>query len=271
MSKVQYEEFNIMLNDIELLYFIDGGFYQSEGYYSQPHSHSFSELICVVEGGVRVNTEDREILLTQGSLLAMPQEVEHTVTAMEGASFTFLSFWDKSFVLSKLCQVENFGSGDIFLRLLDYYYGNRPYRAALIRAALVEISAHLFEALACENPEPRRSVEQRNTRLYALEYYMRSFYNNHPSLEALARSLHLSLSQTDRTVRQLYGMTFSEKIREIRVEEAKTLLLTTNVPIYQISSSLGYSTVHNFHLAFKQLTGQTPGSFRRQFKNKYEK
>ena len=263
MSKAQYEEFTVMLGDSELLYFIDGGFYQSEGYYSRPHSHNFSELLCVVEGSVCVTIEDQEFCLGQGSFLAVPQKVEHAVVALQGASFAFLSFWDKSSELDQLCYIENFSSGEIFLRLLDYYYGDSPYRSELVRACLVEISARLFEAMESKNPVRKHFTELRNTRFYTLEYYMHSFYNKHPSLEALSRSLNLSLSQTDRTVRQLYGMTFREKIRELRIEEAKMFLLTTSLPISKISESLGYATVHNFYVAFKRATGQTPGKFRR--------
>lgn len=268
MAKKQYDEFPLKVGEIQFLFFIDGGFYQSEGYFSTPHLHSFSELIYVAKGQVCVRTTDREIFLAKGSLLALPRETEHEVLALSGASFTFLAFWDETHLLKELCHISPFPVGDVFLRLLDYYYGNSAYKYELICACLTEICVHLIEAVSTPEIAPKSLIEGRKTRHYTIEYYIRSSYKNNPSLAELAKTLHLSLSQTDRTVRQIYGMSFSEKVRALRIEDAKILLSTTSHAITKIASDLGYTTAHNFHSAFKKVTGITPGEYRQQARAK---
>ena len=263
MQKNEYEEFSLNLGGAEFLYFIDGGFYRGEGYYSEPHRHSFCELIYVAEGSITLSVGDKKYCLHEGELFALPQETEHTVSAPVGASFTFLAFWDKASVLNQVYLISKFRAGNTFLRLLDYYYSQSTYRYELIHSCLVEISVHLLEALKKGDSGKAHHETGRNTRLYAIEYYMHARYRDNPSLEELAKTLHLSISQTDRTVRKLYGVSFTERIRMLRIEEAKSLLLTTDEPIYQIATSLGYATPSNFHLAFKQVTGKAPGEFRK--------
>ncbi|MBR2611549.1 MAG: helix-turn-helix transcriptional regulator [Clostridia bacterium] len=267
MAREQYDEFPLKVGEIQFLFFIDGGFYQSEGYFSTPHLHSFTELIYVARGKVCVKVSNKEILLEEGSLLALPRETEHEVRALSGASFTFLAFWDEANFIEELCHISPFPVGDVFLRLLDYYYGNSVYKYELICACLTEICVHLIQAVHAPEIASRPLMEGQKTRHYTIEYYIRSNYKNAPSLSALAKSLHLSLSQTDRTVRQIYGMSFSEKVRALRMEEAKSLLTTTTLPVAKIALNLGYANAHNFHTAFKKETGITPGEYRRQAKN----
>ena len=266
MAKEQYDEFPFKVGEIQFLFFIDGGFYQSEGYFSTPHLHSFTELIYVAQGKVRVKILNDDILLEEGSLLALPRETEHEVRALSGASFTFLAFWDEANLITKPCHISPFPVGDVFLRLLDYYYGNSIYKYELICACLTEICVHLIQAVRTPESKPKSFIEGQKTRLYTIEYYIRSNYKNAPSLSALAKSLHLSLSQTDRAIRKLYGKSFSEKVRALRIEEAKSLLTTTTLPVAKIALNLGYANAHNFHTAFKKETGVTPGEYRRQAK-----
>ena len=262
MTTVQYEEFPTHLGKIEILAFLDGGFFQNAGYFSDPHEHSFSEMVYVAEGNVVIKTAERENLLSKGDILILPQGTEHAVRSTENASFTFLAFWDKSHFFGETALISGAEFGEAFMRLLGYYYGASRYRYELIQSCLIEIFAHLIDAL--HKTETKSIVHESgsNTRFYTVEYYMRTAFKESPTLGDLAELLHLSIAQTDRTVRKLYGMSFGEKILAMRIEEAKKLLLETDLPITKIATSLGYSATHNFYSTFKKATGKTPKEFR---------
>lgn len=269
MTIQQYEEFPLTLGKIELRAFLDGGFYQREGYFSEAHSHSFSELLYVAEGTVLVSVNTEQYTLRQGDILVLPKEIEHSVQTCERSSFTFLAFWDKSNFLCEIARVPSFRYGDAFLRLLDYYYRSSSFRYELISACLVEIFAHLIDALhKADSVNPVRE-KGRNTRLYTIEYYMWSHFKENPSLGELSHLVHLSVAQTDRTVRKLYGMSFGEKILQLRIEEAQKLLVGSELPIFRIASTLGYSATHNFYSAFKKAAGITPGEYRLKARNSH--
>ena len=49
----------------------------------------------------------------------------------------------------------------------------------------------------------------------------------------------------------------------LKIEEAKRLILETNLDFLQISEMLGYSNPQYFNKVFRQYTGYTPGFFRK--------
>lgn len=56
-------------------------------------------------------------------------------------------------------------------------------------------------------------------------------------------------------------------LQNLRVEEAKRLLETTDLPVDEISHAAGYSDASFFRRLFKRLTGLTPGRYRKMFKS----
>lgn len=63
------------------------------------------------------------------------------------------------------------------------------------------------------------------------------------------------------------GHTPIEEIRLQRVERARQLLLTDR-PIAEVARSSGFQTATHFSKAFRELTGQSPGEFRREMRPK---
>lgn len=57
---------------------------------------------------------------------------------------------------------------------------------------------------------------------------------------------------------------FSEYLTKIRIEKAKELLSRNQLPIFEISGSVGYSDHSYFCRVFKKTTGYTPSSYRKK-------
>jgi two-component system response regulator YesN len=58
------------------------------------------------------------------------------------------------------------------------------------------------------------------------------------------------------------GETFTEYVARVRVEEAKRLLATTSLLVYQVGERVGYPSVEHFSRVFKKLAGVSPVRFR---------
>lgn len=82
------------------------------------------------------------------------------------------------------------------------------------------------------------------------------------STSDLMRVSGLSRSYLARLFVKEVGCTPMEYINNAKIEEAKTLLTSTSLPVVDIASYLGYSTNSYFHRIFKQSTSMTPSSFR---------
>jgi transcriptional regulator GlxA family with amidase domain len=61
------------------------------------------------------------------------------------------------------------------------------------------------------------------------------------------------------------GVTFIDYLQNLRVEEAKRLLESGQLPMDEISVEVGYEDTSFFRRLFKRRTGLTPGQYRRMF------
>lgn len=61
------------------------------------------------------------------------------------------------------------------------------------------------------------------------------------------------------------GLSFTEYTEKYKIEEAKKLLLQTNMTVQEIAASLNYSNAQNFIRFFSKVTGVTPGKFRKLY------
>jgi AraC family transcriptional regulator, melibiose operon regulatory protein len=64
--------------------------------------------------------------------------------------------------------------------------------------------------------------------------------------------------------RKTFGMTMVELITSYRVTHSQRLLITTSMPISEVAKASGFETLSRFNCAFKQISGTTPRSFRRE-------
>jgi AraC-like DNA-binding protein len=81
-------------------------------------------------------------------------------------------------------------------------------------------------------------------------------------VSGLARSLHLSPSHFRRLFRENFKASPRLMHRQARIRKACGLLVYHNMTIAQVARKLGFSTVHNFSRAFKEVTGTAPGAYR---------
>ena len=85
------------------------------------------------------------------------------------------------------------------------------------------------------------------------------------NVEKLCQEVGLSRAHLNRKMRELFGQTPSEFIRNVRLRKACELLKQPDVDISQIAYSVGFSSQPHFSTAFKRFTGVSPTEYR--FKN----
>jgi AraC-like DNA-binding protein len=81
------------------------------------------------------------------------------------------------------------------------------------------------------------------------------------TINELAASFHLSASTLRRRL-DSEGCTFSDCVREVRLETALFLLQTTSLPISDIAYRTGYASHSRFSAAFRERFGFTPSHLR---------
>lgn len=85
------------------------------------------------------------------------------------------------------------------------------------------------------------------------------------SLAECAESLGVHTTYIWKVLKTERGKTFSDFLEEYKLDEAKRLLLNTNMTVAEIASTLNYTNAQNFIRFFSKSTGMTPGKFRKLY------
>ena len=73
------------------------------------------------------------------------------------------------------------------------------------------------------------------------------------------------LDSLSREFARYFATSFSAYVRIRKVEQARRLLLTQpHLPLADVAYQCGFADQSHFGRCFRQLTGRTPGQFRRQ-------
>ena len=92
---------------------------------------------------------------------------------------------------------------------------------------------------------------------------------DHHSIEWYASELCLTPKYISHVVKQTLGISPGRCIGEAIIRQAKSLLLSTRESIQEISDRLGFQNQSHFGTFFRRYAGMSPGSFRKQDKQKW--
>jgi AraC-like DNA-binding protein len=107
-------------------------------------------------------------------------------------------------------------------------------------------------------------VDERLRKLEELMQADNIYQDEDLTLSSLAGTMDLSGQQLSELVNTRIGMGFSRYVRERRVEAAKRLLVSApDQSILSISMDAGFKSQSNFYAAFKEVTGMSPGDYRK--------
>ncbi|WP_046175698.1 response regulator transcription factor [Domibacillus indicus] len=83
------------------------------------------------------------------------------------------------------------------------------------------------------------------------------------TLKDVAAHVHLNSSYFSVLFKEQVNMNFSEYVTRRRIQRAKELVITTNLPINEIAEEAGYKTSKYFIKIFKEIEGMTPSAYRK--------
>jgi AraC-like DNA-binding protein len=138
---------------------------------------------------------------------------------------------------------------------------SEQFNGALRRAHLEGVVLQLFAIQAAfvsggrvkviRSGRDRASIEEARARLLA-------DVRNPPSASELARAVGMSEKALNAGFRELFGTTVFETLRNERLEHARIALESTDLPLKEIATRIGYNQVTNFTTAFSMRYGMPP-------------
>ncbi|MBD1383080.1 helix-turn-helix domain-containing protein [Metabacillus arenae] len=121
---------------------------------------------------------------------------------------------------------------------------------------------HKIVLAICEEVEDKKESHNDKLRNDILDYIKANYKLYELSLESIALEFQLSISYLSRFIKGQTGVTFTQYIQDLRMEDVKKQLKETDQPIKDIVIQVGYKDVANFTRKFKKIVGVTPGQYR---------
>ena len=153
----------------------------------------------------------------------------------------------------------------ISLRAADYLL--RPYPIEELLSSLEH--ALLDPDQACNPPaHVRPDPTDADSRLLMIrqniERYLREHYAEDLSMQMVAKAMNYSDAYFCKLFKQCFRVNFSTWLNEFRVQQAKNLLMDTQLSIHEVSRACGYADANYFARIFRRVTGKTPTQYRMQ-------
>lgn len=96
----------------------------------------------------------------------------------------------------------------------------------------------------------------------ALDYMKGHYQERDFSLSLMAEEMRVSPEHLSRVIKGVTGTNYIETLNQMRLEQAKLYLKTTNMKLEEIAEKVGWGSARYFIRIFKQYEGITPGKYR---------
>ena len=138
------------------------------------------------------------------------------------------------------------------------------YSSNLYKTDSVELYLKLF---FIKLSEKLHSADEKHSSDYydkmsALRSQIYSMPQNNWNIEGLAHQLTMSKSHFEHTYKKIFGISPMNEVINSRIEHAKFMLTSTDMPINAIAEICGYKSDIHFMRQFKSRLGVTPSIYR---------
>jgi AraC family transcriptional regulator len=240
----------------------------ASGLHVPAHAHDHGLCCLVLEGSFTERSGRNSEVLEPGSLIFHPPDEPHSHDfARSGGRCFNIQFGSSWVERMHAFGMRQPGAPASLHRTRAGWLAGQLYREFCTEdsASLLSIEgfalALLGEIARTGSPRERAGAKP-GWLLRALDHLHANFLEP-ISLTELALKVEIDPSHLARTFREFYGCTMSEYVRKLRVEKARKELLTTDKPLSTIAFDAGFADQAHFSRVFKELTGLTPGAFRR--------
>ena len=128
--------------------------------------------------------------------------------------------------------------------------------------AMMKAWSELFVNIIADNIQSMHNNDQ-NQLIQQIYKYLNDNFSQPIGLTNVSEHVNRNPSYISRFIKQATGRKFSEILAELRLEEAKKLLRSSNLKITQIAEQVGYPNLQYFYPGFTGQMNMTPAEYRK--------
>ena len=136
------------------------------------------------------------------------------------------------------------------------------YSPYVDQAVLIRLLTILARCPAAERQNTATSSAERQMRLAAA--YIKEYCAQPLTLDTVAKHFGFSREYFSTLFKSVIGFGFSYYLNQMRISKASTLLLSTQLPVGEVSRLCGFNDSNYFSAVFKKTLSVTPLQFREQ-------
>lgn len=188
---------------------------------------------------------DMKMPVMDGPALMQYMEAQH----IPGKIIVISGFSDFSYMRTAIQS----GVVDYILKPIDAQDLNNAISAAI---------GQLEREALYRQENPPAAVQTSNPIVQSIKEFIAEKYQENISLSDLADTFYLSKEHLSRLFKKETGQNLFSYIMELKLKEARRLLIETDRTLDDIAFSLGFSNGNYFSKVFKKNTGVSPSSYR---------
>ncbi len=260
---------------------------------STVHKHNFLELIYIISGAATHYIDDKEYKVAKGDLLLIDTDQTHYHKSETGVLFADM-------VLLPDFISDNLYSSHTAIDIFAYYLYNSEQTSSeeIPRTPLIRfkgndlIAADGIVNAMCDEILNRgtnyaeivssylnilfymiiRNIESSSNDMVMNDIrdiipgiidYIEKNCSNQISMNEIARKYFYSPAYFSRAFKKNFGVPFSTYVQNVRVQKVIELLEDSSLSVEEISDRIGYHDKRELNRAFKNITGTTPGEYRK--------
>lgn len=261
-------------------------------YQSKKDKHQFQELIYVDSGRIHVDSENYSGILDTNQIIIHNSFESHSLSCVDkGApNVIIIGFECKCDELISFSATPHTLTAELKRILTETIKEGRtvfkpPYDIPNLKdmkkrknhpfGADQMIKIHLEEFLIklIRNKADTQSIELSSTadiKIFEVYNYINKNFKEPITLDELCFLFSTNKTTLCTNFKKAYGQTIINYINALKVKEAKSLMREGKYNLTEISSMLGFNSIHYFSRMFKQLEKQAPSLYIKTIKSKLE-
>lgn len=226
-------------------------------------------LLYVIQGTLKGLNPDGRATINAGEVVVMPPKKSYCFDCYADDVVYFLCVhFTGSQALEKLNKygisvfpsVNKLSSNNQiqkrFKSLFDAFLLEDEYRSEELSIILERIFIEIARAI--RNKENDKIILSKSVR------YINEHYTTEIRITDLAKMENMCTTAYNMAFKKQFGISPIKHIISLRIQLAIELLETSNIPIKEISMLSGYDNFNYFSRIFKEYTGKSPSSYRKQ-------
>lgn len=239
------------------------------------HWHKAPELLYGMEGQSLVCCNDRKIVLKPEETVYINPEILHAIESEPGALYMSIRidpcfYKENDLAVNKYFFKEHLPQSERMTELWQAVYKVQMAEKAWLRVpqyrlAVLALLLEFYENYR-ETESPKARLQEKYHDVKTAITYIEEHYTGAISLDDISKNVGISKYHLARLFKECTNRTIVEFIVICRIELARNLLRSTDLPIKEVAVSAGFENAPYFSKVFRKHTACTPMGYRALFR-----